>query len=113
VELGVVVVDSDREAHPLDRQLELHWAGGLRLIRLACYDRIDDGVRGQRLGAQKDTLPLLLPGPHQHRPSIDVQQAAEGPRPSRGRGVASAAAGQLERPGRAHLDRQRLDAGSS
>jgi hypothetical protein len=91
VEVGVVVVDAEREAHALDRELE-----GLA----------PDGLVA-RVGAHDDGRVAALPGAHHDRVAGDVQQPRRDPVADAHRAVAAAASRQPVGPGRAHLDLDR------
>ena len=74
VELAEVVVDAEREAHPLQRQLQLRLAGlaGRRRSAAGPGAAIEPGSSGS---ARSATRPLpRLPGPHQDRAALDVEQ---------------------------------------
>jgi len=75
VKLGDVVVDAEREAHPLDRQPQLRLAGRPRLPTQRQRHR----PRVERLGPQLQPPRPGFPGPEQDRAALDVEQAGRDP----------------------------------
>jgi hypothetical protein len=76
VELGEVVVDGERKAHPLDRDLELSIAGWLAERGRAQTWSIDRcGI--DRFGPQHYPLGVGVPGTNDDWAILDVQQAGD------------------------------------
>ena len=76
VELGKIVVDGERKAHPLDRDLELSiagWPAGRRRAQARSVDR--RGV--DRFGPQHHPLGVGMPSTNDDRAVLDVQQAGD------------------------------------
>ncbi len=76
VELGEIVVDGEREAHPLDRDLELSVAG-LPRRRQRAETRSVDRCGVDRFGPQHHPLGVGMPGTNDDRAVVDVQQAGD------------------------------------
>ncbi len=99
VELAEVVVDAEREAHPLDRQRKLgsparRLGGGGIDARRAIAAGID------RLGPQHDPVAARLPGADQYRAPPDMQQTGGDPAADPHHPVLAAVGGQAEGRGR-------------
>ncbi len=78
VELGEIVVDGERKAHPLDRGLELSLAGrlaGRRRVQRWSIDR----YRVDRFGLQHYPLGVGVPSTNDDRAILDVQQTGDDP----------------------------------
>ncbi len=76
VELGEIVVDGERKAHPLDRDLELGIASWLAERRRAQTWSIDRcGI--DRFGPQHYPLGVGMPGTNDDWAILDVQQAGD------------------------------------
>ncbi len=73
MELAEVVVDAEREAHPLDRQLQLSLARRGRILARSGQGR-SDRRRIDRLRPQRRSGRSRLPGPHQHRAPLHVEK---------------------------------------
>lgn len=93
VELGEVVVDGEREAHALDRDLELRGAGRPR-GRDRARGRAGERHRVDRLGPQSYPLRAGLPGPDEHRAVLDMKQTGDDPAGDPDRAVLAAVARQ-------------------
>jgi hypothetical protein len=105
--VGEVVVDANREAHPLDRKLEV--LGCRRLGRLWSPEQpaTVDPSRVEGVGTDDDESALGLPSADDDRALAHVQEPPKHPAAIGGGAVAAASARQLEGPGRRDLNRQR------
>ncbi len=100
-ELGVVLVDAEREPHPRDRQLQLLAASRLPAAAVGDRRRID------RIGAKGGAARARLPGTDQDRTAVDVQQPRRDPAPHPHGPVLAAAARQPPRRRRPQLELER------
>ncbi len=92
-----VVVDAEREAHPLQPQPQLR---GPRQARLGCGgERGRHCARVERLGPQLQPPRPRFPGPDQHRAAIDVEEAGGDPGADPQRAVGAAAPQPVGRGG--------------
>ena len=107
VELGEIVVDGEREAHPLDRDLQLGRTG-----RLAGPGRTQtwsfDRRRVDRLGSQHHTLGAGMPSVDDDRAVLDVQQAGDDATGDPGRAVLAPVGRQAVGKGGCYLCFERL-----